>query len=62
MGSANGFMIVVGNLGGISAPLATGFVVQSTGSFAAAFTVVGVIMFIGSACVFLLSRLQKPGI
>ena len=57
-GRATGLLILGGNIFGISAPIVTGYVVQSTGSFNMAFVVAGALLVLGSLAVFLLAR--KP--
>ena len=57
-GRATGLLILGGNIFGISAPIVTGYVIQSTGNFDYAFVVAGVLLVIGSLAVFLLAR--KP--
>jgi len=48
VGTAAGFITAVGNFFGLMAPIATGYLVASTGGFAAAFTVVGALLVLGS--------------
>jgi len=55
-GRATGLLILGGNVFGILAPIVTGYVVQATGSFDAAFLVAGGLLLIGAASVFLLAR------
>jgi MFS family permease len=55
-GRATGLLILGGNIFGIMAPIVTGYVVQSTGSFNMAFVVAGVLLAFGAATVFLLAR------
>jgi MFS family permease len=57
-GRATGLLILGGNIFGILAPIVTGYVVQSTGSFNMAFVVAGALLVLGSLAVFLLAR--KP--
>jgi MFS family permease len=57
-GRATGLLILGGNIFGISAPIVTGYVIQSTGNFDYAFVVAGALLVIGSLAVFLLAR--KP--
>lgn len=49
VGTAAGFITAVGNLFGLLAPIATGYVVAGTGGFAMAFTVVGALLVVGAA-------------
>jgi MFS family permease len=55
-GRATGLLILGGNIFGIMAPIVTGYVVQSTGSFNMAFVVAGALLAFGAATVFLLAR------
>ena len=55
-GRATGLLILGGNIFGIMAPIVTGYVVQSTGSFNMAFIVAGALLAFGAATVFLLAR------
>ncbi len=55
-GRATGLLILGGNIFGILAPIVTGYVVQATGSFDAAFLVAGGLLLIGAASIFLLAR------
>ena len=48
VGTAAGFITAVGNLFGLLAPIATGYLVANTGGFAMAFTVVGVLLIVGA--------------
>jgi MFS transporter, ACS family, D-galactonate transporter len=52
------------NLAGIAAPIAAGFIFQSTGSFAANFLVAGAILVLGIICFLLLlgkiEQIQEP--
>jgi MFS family permease len=57
-GRATGLLILGGNVFGILAPIVTGYVVQATGSFNAAFVVAGALLVLGALTVFLLVR--KP--
>ncbi|WP_213741759.1 MFS transporter [Bradyrhizobium sp. dw_411] len=57
-GRATGLLILGGNIFGISAPIVTGYVIQSTGNFDYAFVVAGALLVIGSLAVFTLAR--KP--
>jgi ACS family glucarate transporter-like MFS transporter len=55
-GRATGLLILGGNIFGILAPIVTGYVVQSTGSFNMAFVVAGTLLALGALTVFLLAR------
>jgi ACS family glucarate transporter-like MFS transporter len=55
-GRATGLLILGGNIFGILAPIVTGYVVQSTGSFNMAFVVAGALLAAGALTVFLLAR------
>jgi MFS family permease len=55
-GRATGLLILGGNIFGISAPIVTGYVVQSTGSFNMAFVVAGSLLVLGALALFLLVR------
>jgi MFS family permease len=55
-GRATGLLILGGNVFGIMAPIVTGYVVQSTGSFNMAFVVAGALLVFGAATVFVLVR------
>jgi MFS family permease len=57
-GSVVGFITFVTDVAGIVAPIVTGFMIQATGNFAAAFMLAGVIVVAGAAAVLLLGR--KP--
>ena len=57
-GRATGLLILGGNIFGISAPIVTGYVIQSTGNFDYAFVVAGTLLVVGSLAVFTLAR--KP--
>jgi nitrate/nitrite transporter NarK len=48
VGGVSGFVHFIANCGGIVAPLATGFIVQATGSFFAAFVATGGIAVLGA--------------
>jgi sugar phosphate permease len=49
-GSLGGIVNFIANLIGIAAPIVTGMVVDSTGSFAGAFIVTGVVLLLGIVC------------
>jgi len=53
---ATGLLILGGNIFGILAPIVTGYVVQSTGSFNMAFVVAGALLALGALTVFLVVR------
>ena len=55
-GRAFAFMVLGGNVFGLLAPIITGYIVQATGSFAAAFILAGVLSLIGAAVSFTLTR------
>jgi MFS family permease len=55
-GRATGLLILGGNIFGIMAPIVTGYVVQSTGSFNMAFVVAGTLLVLGALTLFLLVR------
>jgi ACS family glucarate transporter-like MFS transporter len=57
-GRATGLLILGGNIFGILAPIVTGYVVQSTGSFNMAFVVAGALLALGALTVSLVVR--KP--
>lgn len=57
-GRATGLLIFGGNIFGILAPIVTGYAVQTTGSFNAAFVVAGALLVLGALTVLLLAR--KP--
>lgn len=52
--TASGIQNLGGNLGGVVAPVVTGFIAQATGSFGLAFAIAGVILLCGVACYWLL--------
>lgn len=53
-GRVNGFLVTGGNLFGVLAPIATGYVISGTGSYDWAFVAAGLILLIGaSACLFM---------
>jgi len=53
-GRWTGFQNFVGNLAGIIAPSATGFLLERTGHFYSAFVILGAVSLAGSACWFFL--------
>lgn len=56
VGSVMGFVHFVANCAGILAPLVTGFIVQASGGFSAAFVLAGAIALLGAAAVALAVR------
>jgi MFS family permease len=66
VGTVGSIMNFFNNLAGIVAPIAAGFIFQSTGSFAANFLVAGAILVLGIICFLLLlgriEQIQKPEI
>lgn len=56
VGGVSGFVHFIANCGGIVAPLVTGFIVQTTGSFVSAFMLTGAIAILGAAGVAILVR------
>jgi D-galactonate transporter len=61
VGGVSGFVHFVANCGGIVAPLVTGFIVQATGSFYAAFLLTGAIAVLGAVGVAVFVRAPNPG-
>jgi hypothetical protein len=60
VGTVGSIMNFFNNLAGIAAPIAAGFIFQSTGSFAANFLVAGAILVLGIICfLFLLGRIEQ---
>jgi MFS family permease len=55
-GRAFAFMVLGGNVFGLLAPIVTGYIVQATGSFAAAFILAGALSLIGATVSFMLTR------
>jgi MFS family permease len=55
-GRAFAFMVLGGNVFGLLAPIVTGYIVQATGSFAAAFMLAGLLSLIGATVSFTLTR------
>ncbi|GAA0930488.1 MFS transporter [Pseudonocardia zijingensis] len=55
-GRANGIAMVGGNTFGIAAPIVTGYVVQATGSYTAAFVVAGVFLLLGTTVALTMTR------
>jgi ACS family glucarate transporter-like MFS transporter len=55
-GRAFAFMVLGGNVFGLLAPIVTGYIVQATGSFAAAFILAGALSLIGATVSFALTR------
>jgi ACS family hexuronate transporter-like MFS transporter len=60
VGGVSGFVHFVANCGGIVAPLVTGFIVQATGSFHAAFLLIGAVAVLGAAGVAVFVRAPAP--
>jgi dipeptide/tripeptide permease len=52
-GRAFAFLVLGGNSFGLCAPIVTGYIVQATGAFSAAFIVAGVLALIGAASAFI---------
>lgn len=63
VGAVGGIVNFMNNLLGIVAPIATGFIVSATGSFAIGFIVAAVVLVVGILCyIFLLGRIEQiPG-
>ena len=60
VGTVGSIMNFFNNLVGIAAPIAAGFIFQSTGSFAANFLVAGAILVLGIVCfLFLLGKIEQ---
>ena len=62
-GRANGFLVTGGNLFGVLAPIATGYVVSTTGSYDTAFLIAGVLLVIGATACLTMTRqpISPPG-
>jgi ACS family hexuronate transporter-like MFS transporter len=60
VGGVSGFVHFIANCGGIVAPLVTGFIVQATGSFYAAFLLTGAIAVLGALGVAVFVRAPTP--
>ncbi len=58
VGGVSGFVHFIANCGGIVAPLATGFIVQTTGSYTSAFVLIGAIAIMGAIGVAVFVRPQ----
>ena len=56
IGVAMGFVIVGGNLFGMSAPIVTGYIIAATGSYAWAFVIAGGLLALGAASILGLTR------
>jgi MFS family permease len=56
MGKAIAFLQVGGNIFGVSAPIVTGYLLQITGGFSAAFVVAGLLILIGAVACLLMAR------
>jgi MFS family permease len=62
VGRANGLLILGGNIFGILAPVATGYVIQATGSYNYAFLIAGMLLVCGALASILLTRTPiEPG-
>jgi sugar phosphate permease len=61
VGGVSGFVHFVANCGGIVAPLVTGFIVQATGSFYAAFLLIGAVAVLGAGGVAVFVRAPASG-
>ncbi|MGI4799255.1 MAG: MFS transporter, partial [Janthinobacterium lividum] len=48
-GRVHGVLVTGGNLFGVVAPIATGYIIAGTGSYDAAFVIAGIILFLGAA-------------
>ncbi|WP_413736790.1 MFS transporter [Sodalis sp. RH21] len=59
VGSASGFIHLVGSVSGIVGPVATGFIVQNTGKFDSAFLLAGGIAALGAILVFFVVKAPK---
>ncbi|WP_233832768.1 MFS transporter [Paraburkholderia sp. ZP32-5] len=57
-GRAHGFLVTGGNLFGVLAPIATGYVVSFTGSYSAAFVIAGILLVVGATVCLTMTR--KP--
>lgn len=57
-GRAHGFLVTGGNLFGVLAPIATGYVVSFTGSYNAAFVIAGILLVVGATVCLTMTR--KP--
>lgn len=60
VGTAGGFMHGLANLSGIVAPMATGFIIQSSGAYTSGFALAGSLGVIGALVVAFLIKQQKP--
>ncbi len=60
VGAVGGIVNFVNNLLGIAAPIATGFIVSATGSFAFGFIVAAIVLVVGILCyIFMLGRIEQ---
>ncbi|WP_369790018.1 MFS transporter [Rouxiella sp. WC2420] len=59
VGSASGFIHLVGSISGIIGPIATGFIVQNTGHFDSAFILAGGVAAVGAVLVFFVIKPPK---
>jgi ACS family glucarate transporter-like MFS transporter len=55
-GRAHGFLVTGGNLFGVGAPIATGYIISGTGSYDAAFIAAGVLLLVGALVVMTMTR------
>ena len=56
VGACMGFVVLVGNLFGLTAPIVTGYVVSATGGYTAAFLAAGALQLLGASSALLLSH------
>ena len=55
-GRVHGVLVTGGNLFGVVAPIATGYIIAGTGSYDAAFFIAGIILFLGAAVALTMTR------
>jgi ACS family glucarate transporter-like MFS transporter len=55
-GKAHGFLVTGGNLFGVIAPIATGYIIAGTGSYDSAFVAAGVLLVVGATAVLTMTR------
>ncbi len=60
VGVCMGFVVLIGNLFGLMAPIVTGYVVSATGGYTAAFVAAGALQIVGAASALLMSRGGNP--
>ena len=62
-GRVYGVLVTGGNLFGVVAPIATGYIISGTGSYDAAFVIAGIILFFGAAVALTMTRqpIAAPG-